>query len=101
MQNYVLYLGKVFCTYMCARSLQCMSHCYKLSSGLKLEQHDSVLLCEFVQSWSEKSCQICLTLYVPLIQHGDTPLYCASKKDNEELVVLLLDHKADINKVHV
>ena len=97
----MLYLGVVFCTYVCARSLQCMSHCYKLNSGLKLEQHDSVLLCEFVQSWSEKSCQICLTLYVPLIQHGDTPLCYAIKEGREELVVLLLNHKADINKVHV
>ena len=47
-----------------------------------------------------EGCQICLTLDVSLIQRGYTPLYFASKNSHEELVVLLLDHKADINKVY-
>ena len=36
-----------------------------------------------------------------LIQDGYTPIYFACKNGHENLVVLLLDLKADINKVHV
>ena len=30
--------------YVCARSLKCMSHCYKLYSSLKLEHQDGLTL---------------------------------------------------------
>ena len=48
-----------------------------------------------------RGCQIFLTSDVSLLQKGYTPLYFASKNGHEEVVVLLLDLKADINEVHV
>ena len=76
-------------------------HWSMLRGGLYLEKHNSLFHCAFLQSWSRRSCHIYLTLDVFLIQDSYTPLYFASQQGHEEMVKLLLDHKADINKVHV
>ena len=48
---------------------------------------------------SGSGCWICLTLDVSLLQDGFTALYYASRYGHTDVVTLLLDQGADVNKV--
>lgn len=64
-----------------------------------LHQHDSGLLCAFVHAVGGACWWICLTLYLSLLQDGTTALYFSSKNNHVEIVKLLLNSGAQVNKV--
>ena len=66
--------------------------------GINLDQHDSVLLCAFVHAVGG-GCWIRLTLYVSLLQDGNTALYFACKNNYVAVIQLLLKSGAQVNKV--
>ena len=67
--------------------------------GINLHQHDPGLLCAFVHAVGGACWWICLTLYLSLLQDGTTALYFSSKNNHVEIVKLLLNSGAQVNKV--
>ena len=70
-------------------------------SGINnLHQHDSGLLSAFVHAVGGACWWICLTLYLSLLQDGNTALiYFASQQNHVEVVKYLLMSGAQVNKV--